>query len=154
MTCDDANVLNIYIWKFMKSLNLWIQIYENFFHHTDKLEVKKWKRHTIENSLKEKDDVAISISDNRFFKVRSTIWDIEEYFIIKGSIIYKSTIFLVVHPYNGLLFSTKTYSMSYQAMKRHVRTVMDWMPLFPPDSYVEALTRNVMVFGDGAFGGK
>ena len=30
--------------------------------------------------------------------------------------------------------------------------IMDWMFVFPPNSYVEAQTANVVVFGDGAIG--
>ena len=33
------------------------------------------------------------------------------------------------------------------------RDVMDWMIIFPPNSYVETLTPNVMVLGGGSLGG-
>ena len=65
--------------------------------------------------------------------MRNTIWDIEEYLIIKGSILYKAQYsfwYLLVHPYNGLLFSTKTYR---HELSSHEKT---WQKCYELNAYV------------------
>ena len=67
-------------------------------------------------------------------------------------LLWVASTFKFSHMYPSYIYMAKLHGTSLCPSIPYIVGIMDWMLVFPPNSYVEGLSSNVMVFGGGIGG--